>query len=99
MNHIASESIPKIFVPTPKILFRFQNFVGSISIGMSAIPWDNLSQTLAEIMERKHFVSNQMSTLKGLSTILRQSKNRIQFGPIRARSPARFWPIFQFHLQ
>ena len=41
MNHIASESIPKIFVPTPKILFRFQNFVGSIFIGMSAILWDN----------------------------------------------------------
>ena len=77
MNHIASESIPKIFVPTPKILFRFQNFVGSISIGMGVIPWDHCSQIKAEFIKRKHFVYIQLSAVKGMSTILRQSKNRI----------------------
>ena len=77
MNHIASESIPKIFVPTPKILFRFQNFVGSISIGMSAIPWDHFSQIKAEFIKRKHFVNIKLSAVEGMSTILRQSKNRI----------------------
>ena len=53
MNHIASESIPKIFVPTPKILFRFQNFVGSISIGMSASPWDNYFPDFSGNHEKK----------------------------------------------